>query len=299
MDVAVTGSSGLIGTALRESLARDGHRAIRVVRHQTDEPDTVWWNVKGGEIDASGLEGVDAVVHLAGEPIAGRRWNEKHKARVLSSRVRGTQILSHALASLERKPRVLVCASGVNYYGSHRGDETLTESSDPGDGFLAEVCRHWEEATAPAAEAGIRVANTRNGLVLSPRGGVLRLMLIPFRLGLGGPLGDGRHYMSWISIDDEVGAIRHLLEHDVSGAVNLTAPNPVTNEEFTEVLGRVLGRPTVFRVPTPALRLALGQEMADETVLAGLRVEPKRLAEDGYTFRHTDLEAALRGVLGR
>lgn len=299
MDVAITGSSGLLGTALRESLGADGHRVIRVVRHRTEEPDTVWWNVKGGEIEASGLEGVDAVVHLAGEPVAGRRWNEEHKARVLSSRVRGTQVLAGALASLERKPRVLVGASGVNAYGAHRGDEVLTEESARGGGFLGEVCRHWEEATAPAAEAGIRVANVRTGLVLSGRGGLLRPMLIPFRLGLGGPIGDGSQYMSWIAIDDYVGAVRHLLENDVSGPVNLTAPNPVTNEAFTETLGRVLRRPTIFRVPAAVVRLALGREMAEETVLSGLRVEPKRLAETGYTFRYPELEGALRHVLGR
>lgn len=299
MDVAITGSSGLIGTALRESLGADGHRVVRVVRHRSDEPDTVWWNVKAGEIDAAGLEGVDAVVHLAGESIGTRRWNEGHKARVLSSRVRGTQILSKALASLDDGPRALVSASAIGYYGPDRGDEVLTEEKDPGKGFLAELCRHWEDATAIASDAGVRVVNIRSGLVLSRRGGLLPLMLLPFRLGLGGPLGDGTQYMSWIALDDEVRAIRHLIDADVSGPANLTSPEPVTNAGFTRVLGEVLRRPTFIRVPAFALRLAFGREMADETVLAGQRARPERLTDSGFSFEHPVLSDALGHVLGK
>jgi uncharacterized protein (TIGR01777 family) len=296
MDVVVTGSGGLIGAALRPALERAGHRMVPMVRSEATGG-TLHWDPGRGVIDAGGLEGAGAVVHLAGEGIGARRWNEAQKAMIRDSRVRGTTLLAETLAKLANPPKVMLCASAVGIYGD-RGDEVLTESSRPGNGFLAEVCVAWEAAATPAREAGIRVAHLRTGIVLSGSGGALAKMLPPFKLGLGGRLGSGSQWMSWISIEDEVGAIVHLLgEAAPAGPVNLTAPNPVTNADFTKALGRTLGRPALVPVPAPALKLLLGAEMAQELLLGGQRVLPTRLLDTGYTFRHPDLDGALTAAL--
>lgn len=299
MDVVVTGSSGLIGSALVPALAEAGHWVVRLVRSggAPGGSDTLRWDPEAGTIDAAGLEGVGGVVHLAGEGIGNRRWTEAHKARIRDSRVLGTRLLAETLAKSGRPPAVLVSASAVGIYGD-RGDETLTEDSPPGHGFLAEVAREWEAATAPAEKAGIRVSHLRSGIVLSAKGGALQKMLTPFRLGIGGRLGSGRQWMSWISIDDEVGAILHLLgEGAPAGPVNSTAPNTVTNAEFTEALGKALHRPTALPVPRAGLRLLLGGEMAEELLLGGQRVLPTRLLGSGYAFRAPELGTALELVL--
>ncbi len=295
MNVVVTGSSGLIGSALMPLLTRSGHTIRRLVRGSHTEG-LARWNPHDGSLDGRVLAGADAVVHLAGESIATGRWTAARKARIRESRVLGTTLLARALVELDRKPAVLVSASAIGIYGD-RGDEVIDERSIPGRGFLAEVCSEWEAATRPAANAGIRVVNCRIGVVLSSTGGALAQMLPPFRLGLGGVMGSGRQYMSWIAIDDVVGAIEHLLGAPVAGPVNLVAPHPVSNREFTKTLGRLLRRPTVLRMPTFALRLGLG-EVADELLLAGARVQPARLTASGYRFRHPALEGALGHLLG-
>jgi uncharacterized protein (TIGR01777 family) len=299
LHVAVTGSTGLVGAALIPFLTTGGHRVTRLVRSQTRGDDgTALWNPAAGTIDAAALEGVEAVVHLAGESVAGARWTEAVKARILESRTRGTALLCTTLAGLQRPPKVLVSASAIGYYGD-RGDEVLREDSAGGTGFLADVCRQWEAATAPAEQAGIRVVHLRIGIVLSPAGGALKAMLVPFKLGAGGRIGSGAQSMSWISIDDLIGAILHALRTEtLRGTVNAVAPRAVTNAEFTRVLGHVLRRPTLFPVPAAVARLAFG-EAADEMLLASARVQPVRLQETRYAFRHAELEAALRHVLGR
>jgi uncharacterized protein (TIGR01777 family) len=296
MDVVVTGSSGLIGTALRAGLQQAGHRMVPMVRSNPGG-DAIHWDPDGGSIDSESLEGVGAVIHLAGEGIGARRWNDAHKAKVRDSRTRGTSLLAQALAKLAKPPKVLLSGSAIGIYGD-RGDEVLTETSRAGDGFLAEVCLAWEAATRPAKEAGIRVTNLRTGIVLSGTGGVLPKMLTPFKFGVGGKLGSGSQWMSWISLDDEVGAIVHLLGDDApAGPVNLTAPNPAANTDFTKALGRALGRPTLLPVPKIGLKLLLGGEMAEELLLGGQRVLPTRLLDSGYTFTHPDLADALKSVL--
>jgi uncharacterized protein (TIGR01777 family) len=301
MNVLVTGSTGLVGSALIAFLRAQGHRVTRLVRPASrlqptpDEP-VVRWDPEAGMIEASGLEGHDAVVHLAGETLQGR-WTAAKKARIRESRVRGTQLLCETLARLARPPRVVVVASAVGYYGDRRY-ETLTEDSPPGRGFLAEVCQAWEAATEPAAQAGLRVVRLRTGIVLSAAGGALRTMLLPFRLGLGGVIGNGTQYWSWIAIDDHVRAILHVIETEsLQGPVHAVSPHPVTNYEFTKTLGRVLRRPTVLPVPSSVLRLVLG-EVADELLLSSQRVLPTRLLASGFTFQFPDLESALRHVLG-
>jgi uncharacterized protein len=296
MDVVVTGSSGLIGTALKGALEHAGHRLVPMVRSQ-GSGDAIRWDPDRGEIDAAGLEGVGAVVHLAGEGIGARRWNDAHKARVKESRSRGTSLLAQTLAKLNKAPGVLVSGSAVGYYGD-RGDEVLTESSRPGSDFLADVCTTWEAATAPAREAGIRVAHIRTGIVLSGRGGVLPKMLLPFKFGAGGKLGSGRQWVSWIALEDEVGAIVHLLgDNSLSGPFNLTAPNPVTNADMTKAIGKALRRPTLLPAPAFALKTALGAEMAEELLLVSQRALPTRLLDSGYTFRHPEFDGALRTAL--
>ncbi|MFQ5915907.1 MAG: TIGR01777 family oxidoreductase, partial [Nitrospinota bacterium] len=241
---------------------------------------------------------MDAAVHLSGENIGEGRWTAAKKAAIRDSRVKSTRLLAETLARLEQPPRVFVCASAVGYYGD-RGEEVLREESPLGSGFLPDLSLEWESAAEPAVQKGIRVVHLRNGIVLSPKGGALAKMLPPFKLGLGGKLGSGRQYVSWISLDDMVGVIRHALEREsLSGPVNAVAPNPVTNAEFTQTLGRVLSRPTVFQVPAFTLRLAFG-EMADAALLASARVEPARLLASGYSFRHPELEGALRHILGK
>jgi uncharacterized protein (TIGR01777 family) len=299
LHIAVTGSTGLVGAALIPFLTTGGHRVTRLVRSTVKgDENAVRWNPAAGTIDAAGLKGVEAVVHLAGESVAGARWTEAVKARILDSRRRGTTLLCETLARLRQPPKVLVSASAVGYYGDS-GDEVLLEDSDSGAGFLAAVCRQWEAATVAAEQAGIRVVHLRIGIVLSPAGGGLKAMLIPFKLGAGGRIGSGAQYMSWISIDDVIGTILHALRTaTLSGAVNAVAPQAVSNAEFTTVLGRVLRRPTLCSVPAFAARLAFG-EAADEMLLASARVQPVQLQSTHYAFRHAELEAALRHVLGR
>ena len=298
MRILVTGASGLIGSALVSFLGAGRHAVTRLVRAQARPGRAeVHWDPAAGMLDPMVLQGLDAAVHLAGESIA-QKWTPERKAEILKSRARGTRLLSESFARLTQPPRVFVCASAIGYYGN-RGEEILTEESASGSGFLAEVCREWEAACEPAARKGIRVVNLRTGVVLSPAGGVLGRMLFPFRLGLGGRIGSGKQYMSWIAVDDLVGAILHALTCDkLIGPVNAVAPNPVTNLEFTKALGRVLRRPTVFPVPAWAARLALG-EMANDLLLASARVEPTRLASSGYVFQYPELEGALRHVLGK
>jgi uncharacterized protein (TIGR01777 family) len=296
MRLAVTGASGLIGGALESSWRTGGHEVLRLVRRAPTARDEVRWDPETGALDAPLLEGLDAVVHLAGENIAGGRWTEARKARLRSSRVGPTCRLAEALAALKRKPRVFVSASALGYYG-HRGDAWLTEADAPADDFLGRLSVEWEAATAPAREAGIRVVSPRIGIVLSPAGGALAKMLPPFKAGLGGVVGPGTQYMSWIALDDLVGVIQHALDRgDIAGPVNAVSPLPVTNAEFTKTLGRVLGRPTILPVPAFALRLAFG-EMAD-TLLASTRLRPERLLATGYRFRFPELEGALHHLLG-
>lgn len=299
MNILITGSTGLIGSALIEALKMQNHRVTRLVRSPLpgSEP-TVQWNPAAGKLEAKDLEGCDAVVHLAGESIAAGRWTQARKAKIRDSRVQGTTLLSTTLAKLAKPPKVLVCASAIGYYGN-RGDEVLREESGAGSGFLADTCREWESAAEPAREKGIRLVHVRTGIVLSPHGGALAKMLLPFKLGAGGIMGNGRQYWSWISLDDVIGAFHHaLMNENVSGAVNAVAPRAVTNAEFTKTLGKVLSRPTIFPLPAFAARLALG-EMADELLLSSARIEPVRLVATGYKFRHSELEGALRDLLQR
>ncbi len=297
MIIAITGSTGLVGQALTQALQADGHTVRPVVRHKRgDQPDAIPWDPAAGTIDAAGFHGVNAVVHLAGESIASRRWTASVKKEILDSRVRGTTLLCQTLAGLTDKPSTLVSASAIGYYGN-RGDEQLIESSPPGTGFLADVCQQWETATQSARDANIRVVNLRIGVVLDRKGGALATMLTPFKLGLGGVIGSGQQYFSWIALDDLVRAIQFALEAAaLCGPVNATAPHPVTNRKFTKTLGRVLGRPTIFPMPAFAARLAFG-EMADEMLLGGARVEPAALQSAGFEFDHATLEPALRTIL--
>jgi uncharacterized protein (TIGR01777 family) len=295
--VAVTGAHGLIGSALLPFLTTGGHSTVRLVRTRPG-PDDVLWEPTSGRVDAEALSGVDAVVHLAAESIAAGRWTEPQKRRIRQSRVVGTRKLCETLTRMEPPPQTLISASAIGFYGD-RGDELLREDSSPGTGFLPDLAGEWEAATEPARAEGIRVVQLRLGVVLSPRGGALRTLLPPFRLGLGGRLGPGSQWMSWISIDDAIGAIHHaLLSDSMEGPVNVVAPEAVTNREFTETLGHVLGRPTLFPVPGSLLRIALG-EMADEALLASARVVPTRLQQAGYHFRHPSLAMALSHVLGK
>lgn len=297
MDVLVSGATGLVGSALSDELENKGHRVISLSRSKPSAEDTIRWDPSRRQIDSSRLEGVDAVVHLAGENIVGR-WTEEKKRKIRDSRVQGTRLLAETIAGLSEKPRAMICASAVGYYGD-RGNELLREESDPGDAFLSEVVVEWEAAAEPAREAGIRVANLRFGIVLSPEGGALGTTLPLFKLGGGGKVGSGRQWWSWVALDDVVGALVHALENeDVEGPVNVVAPNPMTNAEYTKVLGDVLNRPTLVPAPAPALRAVLGQ-VADELLLASARVEPAELKETGYEFRYPELEGALRHLLNR
>jgi hypothetical protein len=297
MHVLVSGAGGLIGRSLVPALKGAGHQVSRLVRGQfAASTGDIPWAPERGVLDPAALEGVDGVVHLAGEPILGR-WTAAKRARIRDSRVSGTALLARTLAGLARKPSALVCASASGYYGD-RGDELLTEESAPGEGFLAEVCREWEAAALPARAAGMRVAYLRTGLALAREGGLLGTLLLPFRLGLGGPIGRGRRYWSWIAIDDLVQVFRYALEsHSLSGAVNTVAPHPVTNAEFSRTLGRVLSRPALLPVPPAALRLVFGREAANEAMLASARLVPARLLAAGFRFSFPDLEGALRHVI--
>jgi hypothetical protein len=297
MKVAISGPTGLIGTALRESLAADGVQVVALSRKPAVPPvETIQWDVESGRFDASGLEQVDAVVHLAGEPIA-QRWNDRRKKAIRDSRVKSTALLVEGLKSLNRKPKVFISGSAVGFYGD-REDEALEETSPPGSGFLAETCQAWERAAMDAMGLGIRTAVLRTGIVLSTRGGALKKMLPPFWLGVGGPVGSGRQWMSWIHIDDIVGAIRHILDKDdLMAAVNGTAPSPATNADFTRAFGRALSRPALLPAPALGLKIAFG-EMAT-MLLEGQRVLPRKLLDTGYRFRFPELSAALSDVLAR
>lgn len=296
MRIAITGSTGLIGTALAEHLTAHGHDTVPVVRRvaRTGE---ISWDPSTGQLDAASLADVDAVVHLAGAGIGDHRWTDAYKQVLMDSRVESTQLLAERMAELGGDgPRTLISGSAIGFYGD-RGDEMLDETSPRGEGFLAEICRRWEDATGAAGAAGVRVANIRTGIVLAPKGGALKKMLPLFRLCAGGRFGSGRQWMSWISLTDEVRAIEHLLTSDVVGPVNLTAPNPVRNAEFADTLGDVLGRPTVLPVPEFGPKLLLGAERADALLFDGQRVRPAVLDDDGFEFRHPDLAGALRAEL--
>jgi uncharacterized protein (TIGR01777 family) len=298
MRVAITGSTGLVGSAVVPALAESGYEVVRLLRRPPAPGEmAIRWDPEKGAIDPGGLEGLDAVIHLAGENVGAGRWTPGRKVAIRDSRVNGTRLLCEALAGLARPPKTLVCASAVGYYGD-RGEETLTEGSLPGTGYLAEVCREWEAASDPAARKGIRVVSLRIGMVLSPKGGALARMLPLFRAGLGGVIGDGRQYVAWVALDDLPRILLHALRcGDLFGPVNAVAPRPVTNREFTEALGKALSRPTLLPVPSFALRLAVGREMADALLLASARVVPRRLEETGYPFRFPELGGALRQLV--
>jgi uncharacterized protein len=296
MNVLVSGATGLIGSALIPELEAGGHSVTRLTRSPRSDED-VRWDPDAGTIEGD-LAGTDIVVHLAGESIAEGRWTSEKKRRILESRQKGTRLLAEKIAGLPAPPSVMVSVSAIGYYGD-RGNELLTEESEPGDLFLSRVCLEWEAAAEPAREAGVRVVHPRFGIVLSTEGGALGTTLPIFKLGGGGKIGSGKQYWSWVSLDDVVGAILHAIETDaLSGPVNVTAPDPPTNAEYTRVLGRVLNRPTFFTVPAPAARIALGG-MADELLLASARVEPAKLEETGYEYRHPELEGALRNLVGK
>jgi uncharacterized protein (TIGR01777 family) len=297
MHVAITGASGLIGTALVARLRAGGHRVVRLVRRDP-APDDVQWDPANGQLDAARLAGVDAIVNLAGAGIGDRRWTDQYRRTIRESRIATTDLISRTIAVLDPLPKVLLSGSAVGYYGD-RGDEVLDERSPAGSGFLPDVCRAWEAATAPAAAAGVRVAHLRTGIVLAAHGGALRKQLPLFKLGLGGRFGSGRQWQSWIVLDDEVGAIEHLLDADVEGPVNLTSPNPVTNADFGATLARVLHRPAFVPVPRFGPRLVLGSDLADSLLFEGQRVQPAVLTASGYQFREPDLEGALRALLER
>jgi uncharacterized protein (TIGR01777 family) len=299
MNVLVTGSTGLVGSAVVALLTAGGHQVTRLVR-TTPAPGAaeVYWEPAAKTIATPALEGLDAVVHLAGENIATGRWTPAKKRRIRDSRVQGTRLLCDALAQLVEPPTVLVSASAIGYYGD-RGDRIMTEEDRPGTDFLAEVCREWEAATAPAEERGLRVVRLRTGMVLTPAGGALHKMLTPFKLGVGGIMGNGQQYMSWIARDDVVGIIQHALTADaLRGPVNAVSPHPVTNQEFTKTLGQILQRPTVLPMPSFAARALFG-EMADALMLSSTRVEPERLINSGYEFQFPELDGALRHMLGK
>jgi uncharacterized protein len=292
--ILVSGVSGLIGAALLPSLHASGWCVVRLVRGQPSNQNQIAWD-PAKPISPGAVSGFDAVIHLAGESIFGR-WTETKKSNILHSRVAGTSNLSQALARAEEKPKAFLCGSAIGYYGD-RGDQLLNEGSAPGSGFLADVCQQWEEATMPAVQADIRTAHLRTGIVLSPRGGALGAMLLPFRLGVGGRVGTGKQWMSWIHVQDVVGAIHHILKNDLlQGAVNMVSPKPVTNAEFAKTLASVLSRPAIFPMPGFAVKTAFG-EMGEELLLASQKVEPTKLISSGYPFRYRELRAGLQGLL--
>jgi len=296
MKILVSGSHGLVGKALTTSLVNAGHEIVSLVRQSANDSE-IEWHPNQGKINGEQLEGFDVVVHLAGESIASGRWTEEKKRKIRESRVKGTELLSSALARLSQPTSTFISASAIGFYGS-RGDELLTEESAPGDGFLPEVCVAWEKATGQAEAKGIRTIHPRFGIILDEKGGALERMLTPFRMGVGGKVGNGKQWMSWIALEDVINALRFLIDEPGSeGPVNFTAPLPVTNADFTEALGSVLSRPTLFSVPAFAARLAFG-EMADELLLSSAKVEPERLKESGYQFKHPELSSALKTILG-
>ena len=295
MRILVTGATGLVGRSLCALLVSQGHEAVGLNRDNQKSPS---WDPEKGKIDEGSLEGFNAVIHLAGENIASGRWTPQKKERIRSSRVQGTDLLCRTLSRLETPPKTLIAASAIGFYGD-RGEEVLDETNAGGSGFLSEVCQEWERSTSAAESAGIRVVRARIGVILTPLGGALAKMLFPFKMGGGGKVGNGRQWMSWISLADTISAIEHCLAQDsLRGAVNLVAPKPVTNSEFTKTLGRVLRRPTLVPMPGFAARAAFG-EMAEALLLSSTRVVPKRLEESGFSFQHPTLEIALRSLLER
>ena len=296
MRIAITGASGLIGTALTSHLRGNGHETVALVRRPATSPAEITWDPSTGKLNARALEGIDAVVHLAGAGIGDKRWSDSYKREILESRTRSTELLAQRMTEIDQKPSVFLSGSAIGIYGV-RGDEELDESASHGSGFLADVCERWERATGPAEAAGIRTVHLRTGIVLSTQGGALKKQLPLFKLGVGGRFGNGRQWQSWISITDEVRAISHLLASKVSGAVNLTAPTPVTNAEFTKTLASVVKRPAVLPIPSFGPKALLGSELADALLFTGQRVVPKALLNDGYVFTHADLESALRDLL--
>ncbi len=295
MRIAVTGSTGLIGTALVRSLRADGHEVRRLVRRPANSREEVTWDPKRQYVDAAGLAGCEAVVHLAGAGIGDHRWTQTYKREIRDSRVLGTAAIAEAVASLDAPPKVFVCGSAIGFYGD-TGERAVDEQAPPGEGFLPSVCVEWEEAAAPAQEAGVRTVFARTGLVVAREGGAWGRLFPLFRAGLGGRLGSGRQYMSCIAMHDQIAALRHLIDtQSLSGPVNLTAPRPVTNRELTEAMGRVLKRPTLFTIPAPALRLALGELSSD--VLGSQRVLPRQLEESGFVFAFPEIDDTLRSAL--
>jgi uncharacterized protein (TIGR01777 family) len=297
MRIVISGSTGLIGTALVEHLQGAGHQVVRLVRRAASGTD-VQWDPAAGSLPAAAIDGADAVINLSGAGIGDHRWTDEYRRELLDSRLRSTELLATTIAGVDSKPAVFLSGSAIGWYGD-RGDERLDEQSARGTGFLSDLCQQWEAATGAAESAGVRVAHLRTGIVLTPRGGALKKQLPLFKLGLGGKFGNGRQWQSWISLDDEVGAITHLLTSDVHGAVNLTAPTPVTNAEFTKVLGSVLHRPTVLPIPSFGPKLLLGGDLAEALLFTGQQVLPEVLTADGYAFRHATLDVALRALLGR
>ena len=296
MKILVSGAHGLVGTALQQALSAAGHEIYRLVRYAPHSDREIEWSPDRYSIALSRIEGFDAVYHLAGESIASGRWDQEKKKKIRESRTRGTKLLSDALANLTQPPKTLICASAIGYYGN-RGDELLTESSAAGNDFLSEVCVEWEQATEHARAKGVRVVNTRFGIILDKEGGALAKMLTPFRMGIGGRIGDGKQWMSWIALNDVIGGLQFVLANDaLAGPINFVAPNPVRNAEFTKALGQALSRPTIFPIPAFGVRLAFG-EMADALLLSSQRVEPAILKEARYEFRHPDLAGALKAVL--
>ena len=294
--ILISGSHGLVGKALSKALATEGHDIYSLVRYAPHTEKEIEWSPDRYSIAISRIEGFDAVYHLAGESIASGRWNEEKKRKIRESRTKGTKLLSDALANLSQPPKTLISASAIGYYGD-RGDELLTEASPPGKDFLADVCVEWEKATEHARAKGVRVVNTRFGIILAKEGGALAKMLTPFRMGIGGRIGAGKQWMSWIALDDVIGALQFVLSNEtLNSPVNFVAPNPVTNAEFTKTLGNVLSRPTLFPIPEFGVRLAFG-EMADALLLSSQRVEPSSLKQSGYEFRYAKLESALRAIL--
>ncbi len=295
MKIVVAGASGLVGSALVKELSAEGVEVARLVR-KTPGSGEIEWRPDRGTIDASAMDGCDAVINLAGDGIANGRWTEEKKRRIVDSRVNGTRLLSETMAKLSRKPATFINASAIGFYGS-QGDELVDEDSGPGEGFLARVCREWESATAPAEQAGIRVVKLRLGVILTKDGGIMGSMLQPFKLGLGGKVGAGNQVISWVAMDDVVAAISFILSHQtLRGPINVVAPRPVTNAEFTKTLGRVLSRPTFMTMPAFAARLVFG-EMADEMMLSSTRVAGKVLNDAGFRFHYPELEGAVQELL--
>jgi len=297
MRILMSGASGLIGSALGSRLTADGHTVTRFVRREA-QPGEFTWDPTAGTLDTVAFDGCDAVINLSGVGIADRRWTDEYKGELLSSRLRTTELLASTMAELDHMPSVFLSGSAIGWYGD-RGDERLDELSTPGHDFLSDLCQQWEASTLAAEKAGIRTVHLRTGIVLSAQGGALKKQLPLFKLGLGGRFGNGHQWQSWISIDDEVGAIAHLLSADICGAVNLTAPNPVTNSEFTATLAKVLHRPAVLPIPTFGPKMLFGGELVESLLLAGQRVSPTALQRSGYEFQHDTLDAALRHLLQR